>query len=72
MQEIETLWLELPFYVLKLFILNNQFHLSPQFSCYILLSLPTPVFLRGESQGWGSLVGCHLWSRTEWDITEAT
>ena len=22
---------------------------------------PTPVFLRGESQGWGSLVGCHLW-----------
>ena len=22
---------------------------------------PTPVFLPGESQGWGSLVGCHLW-----------
>ena len=22
---------------------------------------PTPVFLSGESQGWGSLVGCHLW-----------
>ena len=21
----------------------------------------TPVFLPGESQGWGSLVGCHLW-----------
>ena len=21
---------------------------------------PTPVFLRGESQGWGSLVGCRL------------
>ena len=21
---------------------------------------PTPVFLPGESQGWGSLVGCHL------------
>ena len=33
---------------------------------------PTPVFLPGESQGWGSLVGCHLWSRTEWDMTEAT
>ena len=25
---------------------------------------PTPVFLPGESQGWGSLVGCHLWGRT--------
>jgi len=26
---------------------------------------PTPVFLPGESQGWGGLVGCHLWGRTE-------
>ena len=26
---------------------------------------PTPVFLPGESQGQGSLVGCHLWSCTE-------
>ena len=25
---------------------------------------PTPVFLPGESQGWGSLVGCRLWGRT--------
>ena len=33
---------------------------------------PTPVFLPGESQGWGSLVGCHLWSRTVSDMTEAT
>ena len=33
---------------------------------------PTPVFLPGESQGWGSLVGCHLWSRTESDTTEVT
>ena len=33
---------------------------------------PTPVFLSGESQGWGSLVGCHLWHRTEPDMTEAT
>ena len=24
---------------------------------------PSPVFLPGESQGWGSLVGCHLWGR---------
>ena len=33
---------------------------------------PTPVFLPGESQGWGSLVGYCLWGHTEWDTTEAT
>ena len=33
---------------------------------------PTPVFLPGESQGWGSLVGCHLWGHTESDMTEVT
>jgi len=33
---------------------------------------PTPVFLPGESQGQGSLVGCHLWGPTESDTTEAT
>ena len=33
---------------------------------------PTPVFLPGESQGWGSLVDCRLWGRTEWDTTEVT
>ena len=32
---------------------------------------PTPVFLPGESQGRGSLVGCHLWAHTESDTTEA-
>ena len=31
---------------------------------------PTPVFLPGKSQGWGSLVGCHLWSRTGSDTTK--
>ena len=33
---------------------------------------PTPVLLPGESQGWQSLVGCHLWVHTESDTTEAT
>ena len=33
---------------------------------------PTPVFLPGEAQGWGSLVGCRLWGRTESDTTEVT
>ena len=33
---------------------------------------PTPVFLPGESQGWGSLVGCRLWGQTESDTIEVT
>ena len=33
---------------------------------------PTPVFLPGESQGRGSLMGCRLWGRTESDTTEVT
>ena len=33
---------------------------------------PTPVFLPEESQGWGNLVGCHLWGHTESDTTEVT
>ena len=33
---------------------------------------PTPVFLPGESQERGSLVGCRLWGCTELDTTEAT
>ena len=37
-----------------------------------IYSKPTPVFLPGESQGRGSLVGCRLWGRTESDTTEAT
>jgi len=33
---------------------------------------PTPVFLPGESQERGSLVGCRLWGPTESDTTEVT
>ena len=33
---------------------------------------PTPVFLPGESQGRGSLVGFRLWGGTESDTTEVT
>ena len=32
----------------------------------------TPMFLPGESKGWGSLVGYRPWGRTESDTTEAT
>ena len=31
---------------------------------------PTPAFLPGESQGWGSLVGCRRWGRAESDTTD--
>ena len=33
---------------------------------------PTPVLLPGKSHGQRSLVGCHLWGRTESDTTEVT
>ena len=33
---------------------------------------PTPVFLPGESQGRGNLLGCRLWGRTESDTAEVT
>ena len=33
---------------------------------------PAPLFLPGESQGRGSLVGCCLWGCTESDTTAAT
>ena len=36
------------------------------------MASPTPVFLPGESQGRGSLVGCRLWGCTESDMTEVT
>ena len=42
------------------------------FMCWWRQWRPTPVFLSGESQGRGSLVGCRLWGRTESDMTEAT
>ena len=52
-------------------------HDSTSFSLFIFLHWrrkwqPTPVFLPGESQGWGSLLGCRLWGPTESDTTEAT
>ena len=31
-----------------------------------------PGLLPGESQGWGSLVGCSPWGRTELDTNEVT
>ena len=42
------------------------------FMCWRRKWQPTPVFLPGESQGRGSLMGCHLWGHTELDTTEVT
>ena len=60
-------------------VTENTHVLIPDIHCAIFTFMhwrrkwqPTPVFLPGESQGWGSLVGCHLWSCTELDMTEAT
>ena len=46
------------------------FHFS--LSCIGEGNSNSPVFLPGESQGQGSLVGCRLWGCTESDMTEAT
>ena len=62
---------------------SQQSFPTPQFKSINSLSLftflhwrrkwqPTPVFLPGESQGGGSLMGCRPWGRTESDTTEAT
>ena len=50
---------------------------APSFSLFTFMHWrrkwqPTPVFLPGESQGRGSLVGCHVWGHTELDTTEVT
>ena len=47
------------------FTFTFHFHASEK-------EMNTPVFLPGESQGRGSLMGCRLWGRTELDMTEAT
>ena len=44
----------------------------PRFNRWRRKRQPTPVFLPGESQGRGSLVGWRLWGRTESDMTEVT
>ena len=52
--------------------MTEQLHFLFSLSCIGEEMQPTPVFLPAESQGWGSLVGCCLWGRTESDMTEAT
>ena len=64
-------------------IFTKHFHVIDNYNKEIRASLneqliftvkwqPTPVFLPGESQGRGSLVGYRLWGCTESDMTEVT
>ena len=50
----------------------SDFTLTFHFHALEKEMVPTPVFLPGESQGRGSLVGCRLWDSKESDMTEAT
>ena len=52
--------------------INVIHHINQMKYKIVRSSQPTPVFLPGESQGQGSLVGCRPWGRTESDTTEAT
>ena len=66
------------FYYLNYILALAKFITSTFFNSWLCLVCwrrkwqPTPVFLPGESQGRGSLVGCRLWGRTESDTTEVT
>ena len=50
----------------------NDFTLTFDFHALEKEMAAPPLFLPGESQGRGSLVGCHLWGHTDSDITEVT
>ena len=53
-------------------VAKSRTQLSDSFMHWRRKWQPTPVFLPGESQGRGSLVGCRLWGHTESDTTEVT
>ena len=52
--------------------MTEQLHFHFSLSCIGEGNGNPPVFLPGESQGRGSLVGCCLWGHTGLDTTEAT
>ena len=70
-------WLEEPGRLQYMGSLRVRHDWAPSLSLFTFMHWrrkwhPTPVFLPGESQGQGSLVGCRLWGRTESDTTKAT
>ena len=72
----KTPWMEEPGGLQSMGLLRvrhtERLHFHFSLSCIGEGGGNTPVFLPGESQGWGSLVGCHLWDHTELDTTEVT
>ena len=70
-------WMEEPGRLQSMGLLRVGYHWVTALSLFTFMHWrrkwqPTPVFLPGESQGRGSLVGCRLWGRTESDTTGAT
>ena len=70
-------WMEEPGRLQPMGSLRVRYDWATTFSLFTLMHWrrkwqPTPVFLPGESQGQGSLVGCRLWGHTESDTTKAT
>ena len=70
-------WMEEPGGLQSMGSLRVRYDWATSFSLFTLMHWrrkwqPTPVFLPGESQGQGSLVGCRLWGCTELDTTEVT
>ena len=61
-----------PYLGCNITLLTVQMYQLSTLRILLVGTMPTPVFLPGESQGRGSLVGCRLWDRTESDTTEAT
>ena len=73
----KILWTEEPDRLQSMGSLRVRYDLAASLSLFTFMHWrrkwqPTPVFLSGESQGQGSLVGCCLWGRTESDMTEVT
>ena len=73
----KVLWVEEPGRLQSMGLLRVEHDRATSLSLFTFMHWrrkwqPTPVFLPGESQGWGSLVGCCLWGCTESDTTEAT
>ena len=74
---LENPWTEEPGRLQSMGLLGVGHDWPPSLSLFTFMHWrrkwqPTPVFLPGESQGRGSLVGCRLWGPTESDTTEAT
>ena len=69
-------WMEEPGRLQSMGLLSptrlSDFTLTFHFHALEKEMAPTPVFLPRESQGQGSLLGCHLWGHTESATTEVT